>query len=719
MASSTTPSPTHLHDIPDVILSNILASIEDTRTRNSLSLVCRKWLLLDRSTRTSLSLRGNFRDTYMVPSCFRSITHLDLSLLSPWGHSLFPDSSSQDSLILSQFLHIAFPSVISLVIYSRTPSTLEFLSPQWPNLRHVKLIRWHQRFQSPIGSDFFHLFDNCTCLTSLDLSHFYCWTEDLPTALESHPSIASSLTYLNLLIVPSPEGFKSYELIAISTACPNLREFLVSCMFDPRYMDFIGDEALVALASNCPKLVNLHLADVCSLLNPRGNPDDEGYTSDDAKISHATFEQLFKGLPLLQELVLDICHNVRDSAVVLEVLNKKCPRLKSLKLGQFHGICRPGDSKIEGVAVCKGLEMLSIKNSADLTDSKLMVIALGCPRLTKFHIHGCKKVTEMGLKNFTCVLRKTLIEVSVSCCKNLDAGSALRAMEPIRKVIQRLHIDCVWGSMGMPVNNGQIDSDFDLNELDDEAGVSSHMYESDDLFFPTSTKRNADCYDTRKNKKCKYSSDSQSNGNGFPDKSWDRLQFLSLWFAVGDLLSTLPLYGLEICPVLEEIQIKVEGDCRSRPPKPNDQSFGLICLARYPQLSKMKLDCGDAIGFSLTAPSGQMDLSPWERFYLMGISHLNLNELDYWPPQDKDVNQRCLSLPAVGLLSECVTLRKLFIHGTAHEHWLRSFLNIPNLREMQLREDYYPAPEDDMSTEMRVASCSRFEEALNRREIPD
>ncbi|KAF5205778.1 F-box/LRR-repeat MAX2-like protein [Thalictrum thalictroides] len=604
MAATTTTttyqpptSPTHLHDIPDVILSNILASIQDTRTRNSFSLVCTKWLLLDRSTRTSLTLRGNFRGTFMVPSCFRSITYLDLSLLSPWGHSLFPDSSSQDSLLLSQFLRIAFPCVTSLVLYSRTPSTLQFLSPQWPNLRHIKLIRWHQRCQSPIGSDFFDLFENCTSLTSLDLSHFYCWTEDLPVALESYSSIATSLTYLNLLTVPSPEGFKSQELITISTACPNLRDFLVACMFDPRYIDFIGDEALGALASNCPKLVNLHLADTSSLSNKRGDPDDEGYTSEDAKISLATLEELFKGLPLLEELVLDVCHNVRDSGVMLEVLNNKCPRLKSLKLGQFHGICRPGDSKIEGVAVCKGLEMLTIKNSADLTDSNLMVIALGCPRLA---------------------------------------------------------------NMGMPLNSGQMDSDFDLNELDYGAGVSSEMYESDDLCFPTATKWNADCYDTRKNKKCKYSSHSQSNGNGISDKSWDQLQYLSLWFAVGDLLSTLPLYGLEICPVLEEIQIKVEGDCRSRPPRPNDQSFGLICLARYPQLSKMKLDCGDALGYSLTAPSGQMDLSPWERFYLMGISHLNLNELDYWPPQDKDVNQRCLSLPAVGLLSECVTLKETF-----------------------------------------------------------
>lgn len=114
-----------------------------------------------------------------------------------------------------------------------------------------------------------------------------------------------------------------------------------------------------------------------------------------------------------------------------------------------------------------------------------------------------------------------------------------------------------------------------------------------------------------------------------------------------------------------------------------------------------------------------MDLSPWKRFYLSGIRELNLSELDYWLPQDKDMNQRSISQPTVGLLAECTSLRKLFIHGTAHEHFLRFLLNIPNLRDVQLREDYYPAPENDTSTEMRIDSCRRFDKALNRRFIPD
>jgi len=149
--------------------------------------------------------------------------------------------------------------------------------------------------------------------------------------------------------------------------------------------------------------------------------------------------------------------------------------------------------------------------------------------------------------------------------------------------------------------------------------------------------------------------------------------------------------------------------------------FGLSDLAGFPVLAKMKLDLSEAVGYALTAPAGQMDLSLWERFYLQGIESLfTLYELDYWPPQDKEVNQRSLTLPAVGLLQRCTGLRKLFVHGTTHEHFLSFFLTMPNLRDMQLREDYYPAPENDMMiTEMRAESWLRFEMQLNSRRIED
>ncbi|PSS05647.1 F-box/LRR-repeat MAX2 A like [Actinidia chinensis var. chinensis] len=373
--------------------------------------------------------------------------------------------------------------------------------------------------------------------------------------------------------------------------------------------------------------------------------------------------------------------------------------------------------------MCQGLEALSIKNSADLTDLGLIAIARGCSRLAKFEVQGCRKIMMRGMRTLARLLHRTLVEVKISCCKNLGAVSSLKALEPVQDQIERLHIDCVWDSVEQFEALEGVEYNFDLNKSE-EAGVSTNKqsgFNYTDFFDGT------DYEEMGKSKnKCKYSYDlncsfmegGDDNGNGICGRTWDRLRYLSLWIGVGELLSPLATAGLENCPILKEIRIKIERDCREWS-KPSERAFGLSNLVRYPHLTKMHLDCGDTIGYAHTTPSGQMDLSLWERFYLFGIGHLSLRELDYWPPQDRDVNQRTVSLPSAGLLGECFTLRKLFIHGTAHEHFMKFLLRIPNLREVQLREDYYPALENDMSTEMRPDSCSRFEDELNRLNIPD
>ncbi|KAF3791822.1 F-box/LRR-repeat MAX2-like protein A [Nymphaea thermarum] len=715
--TSFSPPRTDLHDLPDEILSIIFSLVTDTRCRNSMSLVCRKWAKADRSSRTTLSLRGNVGNLDRLPSCFPSVTNLDLSFFSPWGHPLCLFPPDPLSILPNRALAQRFPKVTSLTFYSRHPSTVQILASYFPFLRSVKLARFHQRITVPAGSDLIPLFALCPSLSSLDLSHFYCWTEDIPAALHAHPASASALTHLNLLIL-STDGFQSQELQAIADACPNLLHLLASCRFDPRCLDFVGDVALLSIATNCNKLRHLHLADASSLSSPRSDPDADGFSQEDARISAQALEQLFVALPDLEDLTLDVCHNVRGAGMALEVLGSKCRRLRSLKLGQFHGICRGDARRSDGIALCSGLESLCIKNSGDLSDLGLIAIACSCPRLSKLEIHGCHGISSYGVMSMVCCLRKTLVDVGISCCKQLNAASSLQALEPIRDRLERLHVDCVWGAPDSEDAAEKNTQDFDLNCCSEANEVHGFANCGTDYSDNGSWGSEADGPMKRK---WKCSSDCESSeraGSEFWSKTWPRLRSLSLWIAVGELLMPLATAGLTYCPALQEIKIKVEGDCRlwANLTMP---AFGLNSLVRYPRLSKMNLDCGEVTGYALSAPRGQTDVDQWERFYLHGIEELELNQLDYWPLHDSDMNRRSLTRPAAGLLSRCVTLRKLFVHGTCYDHFLQMFPRIRNLRDMQLRVDYYPAPENDMSTEMRVDSWLRLEHELHHRPIPD
>ncbi|KAG6545164.1 hypothetical protein Mapa_013276 [Marchantia paleacea] len=177
--------------------------------------------------------------------------------------------------------------------------------------------------------------------------------------------------------------------------------------------------------------------------------------------------------------------------------------------------------------------------------------------------------------------------------------------------------------------------------------------------------------------------------------------------------------GLGRCPALTEMTIKVEGDCKPlKKPAPADH-WGLASLGRYPNFKKLNFDLSEVVSFSMSAPEGKVDLQVWERYFLGGMDQLALRDLDYRPPSDKDLNNRGISLPAAGVLSQCPHLRRLIVHGSAHEHFLSMIGGCRSLRDCQLRWDYYPAPEYETSTELRIESTRRFEAALDERRIAD
>jgi len=115
---------------------------------------------------------------------------------------------------------------------------------------------------------------------------------------------------------------------------------------------------------------------------------------------------MFESLPFLEDLVFDDCQNVPDSGPALEFLGSQCKNLRSLKLVQFHSICK--GPQPDGVSLCTNLEALFIKNCADLIDTGLASIAVDCSHLGKLELQGCRQITEAGIKFCTRRLKKKL-----------------------------------------------------------------------------------------------------------------------------------------------------------------------------------------------------------------------------------------------------------------------------------------------------------------------
>jgi hypothetical protein len=745
-------SETHISDLPSVILSNIISKILSPRVRNCLSLTCRDWYFLERQTRAELSLRGNIWVMHELPSCFQQVTVLDLSQCSPWGSSLFQSTANGEEI--GNCLRTGFPYVVDLTVYVRDALDIRMVVWIWPDLESIKLVRWNQRpmeTEGPdLGDELEGLLSGSKRLKSLNLSKFYCWTEDIPPALQSGASTALNLKVLNLLKL-APNGFKALEVSAITSLCPNLEELYMVCEFDHRLIDSVGDEALLLIGTNCTRLRVLHLVDFSEWgASDMDDTNGDGFAGEDAGVSRQGLEAMFKALPYLEDLVFYLSQNMRDAGPLFEVCASSCPALRALKLSHFHGVC--GGPHPDGIARCSNLVDLTLENCGDLADDALRAFSIGCPKLAKLGLRNCQLITKEGLRACVSNLSRSLKNVEISFCKLLPTAVTLKALEPIQATVKCLYLDCVWdqqildqaavraspiresSSFELPVDTGiaqrrlRSAGFLDADGMDEMIGartdsfltphrlVSSkrrrpnmassgwHVATTLQTSIPLQSSSASSSMLLRMNDGI---SSSNSEGNQQP---WKSLEVLSLWIPLGEVISPLAAMGLELCPVLHELTIKVEGN-GTLLRKPKVRAWGIESLNRYPKLEKLELDLSEVTGFAFSAPMNYTDLSLWERHYLVGIDNLQLTELDYWPPSEKEGNRRSLSLPAVGLLSQCARVRKLFVHGTAHEHFLTMLNRCPCLRDVQLRGDYYPAPE--------TISCQRFESAVAKRGFPD
>lgn len=120
-------------------------------------------------------------------------------------------------------------------------------------------------------------------------------------------------------------------------------------MFDLRYFGFVGDDVFLEILVNCKDFRVFYFVDILFLI---GNFDEDGFGIEDVGFLMKGLVGFFFELCLIEELVLDVCKNVRGSWVVLEVLVLKCFNLRFFKLGYFYGICKVIEFYLDGIFFC-------------------------------------------------------------------------------------------------------------------------------------------------------------------------------------------------------------------------------------------------------------------------------------------------------------------------------------------------------------------------------
>ena len=180
---------------------------------------------------------------------------------------------------------------------------------------------------------------------------------------------------------------------------------------------FIGDSFLSCIGLHCPSLVKLHMR-----LDEETNLD----------ITSASFEAMFKGIPMLEEFRLaDYC----KPNTILRMLGTYCPRLRYVYIENID--CCNDDGF---AAMCRGCPlieslMLHPYNLGNITDASMQVLATSCPLLSELHMSNNNDIANSSFCTlFTASIHLTSVEfyglgtvtdkailTLVMCCSRLRA----------------------------------------------------------------------------------------------------------------------------------------------------------------------------------------------------------------------------------------------------------------------------------------------------------
>lgn len=460
LSSTELLSSERMNYFPEEVLEHVFDFLTSHRDRNAVSLVCKSWFMVERSSRRSvfigncyavspdrliarfprvrsLTLKGkpHFADFNLVPHDWGGYVY-------PWIEAMVKSYSELEELRLKRMIV--------------SDESLELLSRSFVNFKSLVLVSCEGFTTDGLAA----LASNCRFLKELDLQEIEV-EERRGQWLSCFPDSFTSLESLNFACLKGEVNLGALERLV--ARCPNLKNLRLSRA--------VPLNVLQKILIQAPQLVDLGTGSYIH------DTDSEDYQKMKSVIVKCKSVRSLSGFldvaPHCISSIYPICSNLTSlnlsyatgiNGTELTKLILHCKKLQRLWI-----LDSIGDKGLAVVAsTCKELEELRVfpsdpyllGNAAAVTEEGLVAISIGCPKLHSI-LYFCQQMTNAALiavakncPNFTrfrlCILDPTKPDAVTLQPLDEGFGAIVQACKGLRRLsLSGLLTDQVFLYIGM------------------------------------------------------------------------------------------------------------------------------------------------------------------------------------------------------------------------------------------------------------------------------
>ncbi|PSR92662.1 F-box/LRR-repeat protein [Actinidia chinensis var. chinensis] len=395
--------------LPDELILEIFNQLGSKSSRDACSLVCKRWLDLERLSRVTIRVGASNNPDALVKLLARRFVNvrnvyfderLSVSLPGQFGRRRGGDPSAPSSQKPYRVTEKSGSEDDQIDSYCLSDTGLAAVGEGFKKLEKLSLIWCSNVTSAGVKS----IAAKCSSLRSLDLQGCYAGDQGLAAVGEC----CKQLEDLNLRFC---EGLTDTGLIELAVLrWRTLKSLGVAACAK------ITDVSLEAVGSHCRFLETLSL--------------------DSEFINNKGVLTVAKGCRSLKVLKLQ-CINVTDEA--LQAVGVFCSSLEVLALYSFQ---RFTDMSLSAIGKgCKRLKNLTLSDCYFLSDKGLEAVASGCSELTHLEVNGCHNIGTSGLE-FVGRSCTRLSELALLYCQKIG-NCALSEVGRGCTYLQALHlVDC-------------------------------------------------------------------------------------------------------------------------------------------------------------------------------------------------------------------------------------------------------------------------------------